>query len=299
MLTKDRPLLIFISLAFAFCWFWAGIIQISSIDYGTPVATIIVALGCMSAPALSAWIVTRYVLKAPLKSLGVNWRTANKPLVFSSALWLAVWAASFFLVLWLGSLVLDAKVFGRVDFSHEGLLNRIEDLTQGQFDPEKLPIPSVPVVISLILLSSVIAGFSINLLFALGEEIGWRGFMYNRLERVPATNRIVITGLVWGFWHAPLILQGHNYPEHPEFGVLMMVVFCVALAFPMDWLRRNSNSVLAPAAFHGMINASAAGLMMFVYPGHEFLGSVVGLAGILALLPVYLLQSAISRPSGG
>ncbi|MEZ5172178.1 MAG: CPBP family glutamic-type intramembrane protease [Bacteroidia bacterium] len=123
--------------------------------------------------------------------------------------------------------------------------------------------------------------------------------MYSRPEHLPAYRRIIFTGVIWGFWHAPLILQGHNYPANPEWGVFMMVVFCVALAFPMDWLRRNSNSVLAPAAFHGMINASAAGLMMFVYPGHEFLGSVVGLAGILALGPVYLIQSAISRPSGG
>ncbi|MEZ5172179.1 MAG: hypothetical protein R2850_01365 [Bacteroidia bacterium] len=75
--------------------------------------------------------------------------------------------------MWLGSMAFGEELFGRVDFSHEGFaLNRIEDLTQGQFDPESFNIPSVPVVLSLILISAVIAGATINLIFALGEEIG-------------------------------------------------------------------------------------------------------------------------------
>ena len=33
-----------------------------------------------------------------------------------------------------------------------------------------------------------------------------------------------VIGVIWGFWHAPLILQGHNYPQHPWAGVFMMTV---------------------------------------------------------------------------
>jgi membrane protease YdiL (CAAX protease family) len=213
-------------------------------------------------------------------------------------LWLPLWILFFYLVLLFGNWLLGPEIFGSVDFTYEGLLNKIEDLTQGQVDPESLNIPSIPVLFAVIIAGAVVAGATVNLLFSLGEEIGWRGLMFNRLAHLPLHQRVISTGIVWGFWHAPLILMGHNYPAHPVSGVFMMVLFCVVLSYPMDWLRSNSNSVLAPAAFHGMINASAAGLMLFVNPGHEFIGSVVGLAGMLAMLSVYFVQQLISRPAG-
>jgi membrane protease YdiL (CAAX protease family) len=295
---KDKALLLYILLAFAFCWFWAGIIYVSDLEYGTGYSSIIVALGCMSAPALSAWLVTRYFLKERIQNLNVNWKTARKNVLFMTPVWLPVWMMFFYLCLIAGNFLCGPELFGSVDFSYQGLLYRIEDLTQGQIDPESLNLPSVPVVLAVIIAGGILAGASVNLLFALGEEIGWRGLMFNRLSHLSVNKRVIITGFVWGIWHAPLILMGHNYPAHPITGVFMMVLFCVVLSYLMDWLRSNSNSVLAPAAFHGMINASAAGMMLFVNSGHELIGSVVGLAGILAIIPVYLGQLLISRPPG-
>jgi membrane protease YdiL (CAAX protease family) len=214
-------------------------------------------------------------------------------------LWLAVWIGAFFLIIWLTGNVFGIEQVGSIDFTYDSLLNRIEDLTQGQLDPEALNIPSVPVVLALVVAGGIIAGGSINLLFALGEEIGWRGLAYKRLERHGVHARNMLTGFAWGLWHAPLILMGHNFPGEPVAGVFMMVLFCIALSYPMDWLRKHSNTVLAPAAFHGMINGSAAGLMLFVNAGHELIGSVVGLAGLLAVLAVYLLQNLLSRHAGG
>ena len=297
-MVKDKPLLWFVLLAFAFCWFWAGLIYLADLEYGSTYASLIVAVGCMSAPALAAWIVSRYILKEPLQNLSVNWKTARKNVLFMTPLWLPLWILFFYLVLLLGNWLLGPEIFGSVDFTYEGLLNKIEDLTQGQVDPESLNIPSIPVLFAVIIAGAVVAGATVNLLFSLGEEIGWRGLMFNRLSHLPLHQRVISTGIVWGFWHAPLILMGHNYPAHPVSGVFMMVLFCVVLSYPMDWFRSNSNSVLAPAAFHGMINASAAGLMLFVNPGHEFIGSVVGLAGMLAMLSVYFVQQLISRPAG-
>ena len=60
----------------------------------------------------------------------------------------------------------------------------------------------------------------INTLFALGEELGWRGFLLPSLLPLGQWRAILMSGLIWGVWHAPAILQGHNYPSQPVLGVL-------------------------------------------------------------------------------
>ena len=74
-----------------------------------------------------------------------------------------------------------------------------------------------------------------------------------------------------------------------------MIAFCVILSFPMDWIRRTSASILGPAAFHGMINAVAGGVMLFIVSGKELVSSLVGLSGIFSFGFVYIVQLAIHR----
>ena len=46
----------------------------------------------------------------------------------------------------------------------------------------------------------------INTFFALGEEIGWRGFMYPSLKAKYGRRRgLIIGGQIWGAWHCPVI----------------------------------------------------------------------------------------------
>ena len=51
----------------------------------------------------------------------------------------------------------------------------------------------------------VVAGL-MNSLFALGEEIGWRGWLWIRLQPYGQLVSILVSGVVWGIWHAPLVL---------------------------------------------------------------------------------------------
>ncbi len=60
----------------------------------------------------------------------------------------------------------------------------------------------------------------INTLLALGEELGWRGFLLPSLLPLGQWRAILMSGLIWGVWHAPAILQGHNYPSQPVLGVV-------------------------------------------------------------------------------
>ena len=137
--------------------------------------------------------------------------------------------------------------------------------------------------------NALIAGLTINALFAFGEEVGWRGYLLRALSGYSFFPRALLTGVIWGLWHAPLILLGHNYPSHPVLGIFMMVVFCVGLSPLLQYLRLKSRSVIAVAIAHGTLNAFA-GLPLLCLDGYdELLTGVSGLAGFIVLAVSNLL----------
>lgn len=143
------------------------------------------------------------------------------------------------------------------------------------------------------------AGATINALFAYGEEAGWRGYMLAKAGGVSFWSCSLITGFFWGIWHAPLILMGHNYPEHRVAGIFLMIVFCLLLSPLFTYLALKSRSAVAAAVLHGTINACAALPLMVIYGGSDVTVGLTGLAGFLAILSVlaalYFYDRFISR----
>lgn len=127
----------------------------------------------------------------------------------------------------------------------------------------------------------------INSFFAFGEEFGWRGYLFPKLLPLGAIPTVLISNAIWGLWHAPLIvLDGYNYPGHPWLGVLMMIVFCIALGTILSWLRLRSGSVWPAALAHGAINAQVGLGATLLSQGDSLLGAPIGL---LALIPTIIL----------
>ena len=272
----------FLLITFGFAWLSAALIPILDFGYGSFASIIIVACLVMPAPALASWIVQTRTLKRPFSDLGVTWKNANMPQLSLIPLWLFVFLlANYGWIYLLGNLA-GMDVFGNVDFSYDGFILNVEEITKGKSDLSEIQFPATWIIFTLIAFSGVLAGATFNLPFTLGEEIGWRGFLFKEFEHFNWIKRTLITGTIWGIWHAPLILLGHNYPEHPYLGIPMMILFCVALSFPFDIIRRNTQSVLGPAAFHGMINATASGTVLFIQNGDALLGSLAGLSGALS-----------------
>jgi membrane protease YdiL (CAAX protease family) len=61
----------------------------------------------------------------------------------------------------------------------------------------------------------VLVNIVLLIIFVSGEEIGWRGFIQSQaIERYGNKAGVVMLGLVWGFWHAPVALRGHNLSAH-------------------------------------------------------------------------------------
>ncbi|GAA2112136.1 CPBP family intramembrane metalloprotease [Microlunatus panaciterrae] len=212
------------------------------------------------------------------------------------------------LIAWLGPVVLavlSTVLAGLVGVYHADLKNFSGFAEQlARLSPKPLPIP-----ISLVVLLSavqVLPGALINTVPALGEELGWRGLLQPMLgERLGQWPAAVVTGVIWGLWHAPVILLGYNYPSLPPvLALLFMIVFCTLLSVLLGWLRLAGGTVWVAALAHGSVNASAGLPLLFVASGSPVDNVTTGLLGwtgwvllVLAVISLVLLRRfPVRRP---
>ncbi len=146
--------------------------------------------------------------------------------------------------------------------------------------PEEVPI-SASTIIALQVGAAILFAPLLNTLFAVGEELGWRGFLLPQLMPLGKWKAIIISNIIWGLWHAPAIAQGHNYPGYPVLGIFMMVVLTVLVGTILSWLYLETQSPWAPALAHGSMNAVASLSLLFLVPGFDIaiggtLASVIG-----------------------
>ena len=104
---------------------------------------------------------------------------------------------------------------------------------------------------------------------ALGEELGWRGYMMPKLiELVGMPKAIIIGGIIWGLWHAPLTCVGHNfgmdYPGFPYVGIVLMCLFCTALGTVLLYVTIKTNSIWPAAFMHAVNNSSPSVMLLFM-----------------------------------
>lgn len=175
-----------------------------------------------------------------------------------------------------------------VESSPDHFLDRFAGMiSEEDMASAKQQISSVPGgTIGLVLISlpqALILGATVNALFAFGEEVGWRGWLHRELEPLGFWRQSLVTGLLWGAWHAPIIVAtGHNFPEHRWSGVLVFTGVCTAMS-PLLAHLRDRGSVWTAAVFHGVFNATAT-LPMLLVSGHELLIGAQGVAGGLAFV---------------
>lgn len=96
-------------------------------------------------------------------------------------------------------------------------------------------------------------------IFALGEEIGWRGYLLPILLKLTSQRKAVLLhGLLWGLAHAPLIYFGFNYGADywgaPWSGIVMMTLVGVVLGTWLAYVTIQSESILPAVIFHGAGN---------------------------------------------
>lgn len=120
-----------------------------------------------------------------------------------------------------------------------------------------LTIPSILIIGLIICMVSSICIPS--WLIALGEDIGWQGYLLPLLCKFMSVRvAVVSTGTLWGLAHAPLIYSGMNYDlgyvGAPFGGIAMMILFCITIGIWMSYVTLKTGNCMYAAIIHGSVN---------------------------------------------
>jgi membrane protease YdiL (CAAX protease family) len=268
---RGRKVLVFLALAFGISWTGALVFALAGVDLGTLRGTALVVVVYMWAPAVAAILVQRWhgesiragcgLRRGRLRWVGLAWVTPVGLLA---------------LTIGIGALFPDVSFTTDYGAVLRGLGLPEEQVEASVAVLEGLPVPPVLFLVG----QGLVAGLTINAVAALGEELGWRGLLLRELSPLGFWQLSLLTRVVWGVWHAPLIVQGHNFPDAPFAGIVVMTGWTVAASPLFTYLIVRARSVLAATLLHGSFNAVASlSLVYFTGAGNLFVGSV-GIAGI-------------------
>ncbi len=252
-----RRVLIFLAWAFGIAWAASLVVYVTGGLVDSPMlipganvtlALVLVAGPVMWAPAL-AHILTRLLTPE-------GWQNAYlRPRIRRGWRW--------WVVAWVGPALLT--IVGLVIYFGVFPQHYDADLTTLRMMLEDAPIDLETVNLWLIAVAQVAQGILlsplINGLFTFGEEFGWRGYLQPKLMTIGPRRAMALLGVIWGVWHWPVILMGHNYgldyPGAPVLGPLAMVWFTLMVGPLLGWLTFKARSVWPAVIGHAALNGIA------------------------------------------
>jgi membrane protease YdiL (CAAX protease family) len=294
MSSRDlRSIGVFTTLAFALAWLLA-----LPLWFGDGLASswfTLVAAATMTTPAIAALVVVFFVERPQQKAwtLGLWPLRPVRRLLGYAALGIIVSIALVLVALPVGALL---GVYP-ADFVNFSAYQQVLDEQAGAAGAAEIPIP-IGALIAVQLATLPVAAF-INLIPALGEELGWRGWLLPKLMPLGTLPALLISGVIWGLWHAPLILLGYNYPDAPGWlGATAMVGMCILVGAVFGWLRLRSGSVWPAALAHAAFNGAGATYLLFAKAGEHVdttQATILGWSGWIVPLALVVILIATGQ----
>jgi membrane protease YdiL (CAAX protease family) len=226
----------FLILVFGLTWFFAGSLIISG---ETARANPVHVLGIMWSPGIAA-ILTCLFFQRNLRGLG--WKL-GKPryLLLSYALPLFVGLVTYSAI-WISGV---GKFEVITPFGHT---------TSGVVGLDNPPLEvAFPIMLTV--------GLLLRMVFALGEEIGWRGLLVPHLaEMMPLRRAALLSGVIWAAYHLPGLLLLDYYSGGRFKSVVFFFIMAIGASVIMAWLRMTSGSLWTGATFHAGHNLAIQGI---------------------------------------
>lgn len=212
----------------------AAVIEWSIVSFGF---TSLLATWLMWSVGLAAMLALK-LTRHDLSSLGWKWGSARHHLI-----------AFALPIIYGGVAYLLANAAGLAEFPRFEVMSEIAN----QQGFESLG-PTLSIITVLLLAAT--AGMVSNMAAALGEEIGWRGFLTPRLTAILGFfGATLITGLLWASWHLPiLIFSDYNAGGEKLYELISFVVMITAISGAFAWLRLDSGSLWPAATLHASHN---------------------------------------------
>ena len=115
---------------------------------------------------------------------------------------------------------------------------------------------------TLAFVASIPIGFVASCVAALGEEVGWRGFLVPELCRLTTfTKASLLTWIIWAVWHYPAIILADYHSQAPRlFDLVSLTVTVLGLSIFTAWLRLRSGSLWPVVLWHGAHNLLIQGV---------------------------------------
>ena len=155
---------------------------------------------------------------------------------------------------------------------------------------------ALSVLIVIQALQALFLGPIMNVVTCFGEEWGWRGYLVPKMsKKLSPIPMLLVTGVIWGLWHAPLTIVGHNYgmgyPGYPFTGIATMCFFCIIMGTFLSYVTLKTNSCLPAIIGHGAINSiGAIGMFFTTDGGNPFIGPApTGFVGSIPFTVVAVL----------
>ena len=225
-------------------------------------------------PAIAAIIVRKWVTREGFSDAGLrlNFKQNWRYYIFGAYL-LPIGVLAF---------ITGVAVLFRIshpDFS----LHRSFAVLLPQVSPSSLHV--TPALWAILLLQMMVLGIPTAALVTWGEEFGWRSYLQIRLLAGRPALAAVLTGLIWGFWHYPLILLGYEHYEKISVGLMVFPVNTIFLSIIFGWLRLKTGSIWSSSVAHGATNSFGASITLLLFVGGpNFI--LVSYLGILSWIPL-------------
>lgn len=130
------------------------------------------------------------------------------------------------------------------------------------------------------LLTIIFSGF--------GEEIGWRGFLFNKLKTLPFFEMTILLNVIWALWHLPMFILGGMGHSNLLISFTLFVIISIEFGIMLNYIRLKTNSVFGAILVHPVANISSWLIMGYTRIDNEFWASHPNIIAIVILFPISL-----------